>query len=254
MADTTTTTSWPALRVSTIRFATRLMPSASATDEPPYFCTTRPTTDLLGVRRQRAQPSLRMPPAVSPRRPDAMDRRARSSYSRRHARPPGARCRRSGVSDAERDQRDCGPCRDAAVERATVQRLVRPPARPRRCAARAATSWPTCCADLRDEPGRRRAPAAGPQGVADSPLGSGARLTAATAEPADAAALGGTGVRLSRAIAVRTSGQRRGHRSRAPRPSPARTVRAHTDLDSSDGTQVDGDRSPPEVVRPTASK
>ena len=43
MADTTTTTSWPALRVSTMRLATRLMPSASATDEPPYFCTTRPT-------------------------------------------------------------------------------------------------------------------------------------------------------------------------------------------------------------------
>ena len=43
IAETTTTTSWPALRVSTIRWATRLMPSASATDEPPYFCTTRPT-------------------------------------------------------------------------------------------------------------------------------------------------------------------------------------------------------------------
>jgi hypothetical protein len=39
MADTTTTTSLPALRVSTIRSATRLMRSALATDEPPYFCT-----------------------------------------------------------------------------------------------------------------------------------------------------------------------------------------------------------------------
>ena len=37
------TTSWPAFLVSTIRLATRLMPSASATEEPPYFCTTRPT-------------------------------------------------------------------------------------------------------------------------------------------------------------------------------------------------------------------
>ena len=37
MALTTTTTSWPALRVSTMRFATRLSPSASATEEPPYF-------------------------------------------------------------------------------------------------------------------------------------------------------------------------------------------------------------------------
>ena len=72
IAETTTTTSWPALRVSTMRLATRLMPSASATDEPPYFCTTRPTADLLGVRRQRARSSLRMPPAGSPlvRSPD----------------------------------------------------------------------------------------------------------------------------------------------------------------------------------------
>src|ERR1700733_9212221 len=43
MADTTTATSWPALRVLTIRLATRLMPSASATEDPPYFCTTRAT-------------------------------------------------------------------------------------------------------------------------------------------------------------------------------------------------------------------
>src|SRR5215469_3715033 len=43
MADTTTTTRLPALRVATIRWATRLMPSASPTDDPPYFCTTRAT-------------------------------------------------------------------------------------------------------------------------------------------------------------------------------------------------------------------
>ena len=43
IADTTTTTWSPALRVATIRCATRLMPSASATDEPPYFCTTSAT-------------------------------------------------------------------------------------------------------------------------------------------------------------------------------------------------------------------
>ena len=43
IAETTTTTSWPARLASTIRWATRLMPSASATDEPPYFCTTMPT-------------------------------------------------------------------------------------------------------------------------------------------------------------------------------------------------------------------
>jgi len=43
IADTTTTTWSPPLRVATIRCATRLMPSASATDEPPYFCTTSAT-------------------------------------------------------------------------------------------------------------------------------------------------------------------------------------------------------------------
>ena len=43
MAETTTTTAWPALRVATMRWATRLMPSASATEDPPYFCTTRAT-------------------------------------------------------------------------------------------------------------------------------------------------------------------------------------------------------------------
>ena len=43
IADTTTTTRSPALRVATIRCATRLMPSASATEEPPYFCTTSAT-------------------------------------------------------------------------------------------------------------------------------------------------------------------------------------------------------------------
>src|SRR5450759_2285450 len=43
MAETTTQTSWPALRVSTILRATRLMLSASVTDDPPYFWTTRLT-------------------------------------------------------------------------------------------------------------------------------------------------------------------------------------------------------------------
>src|SRR5665647_2294889 len=43
MADTTTQTSWPALRVSTIRRATRLMLSAFVSDDPPYFWTTKLT-------------------------------------------------------------------------------------------------------------------------------------------------------------------------------------------------------------------
>ena len=50
IAETTTTTSWPALRVATMRWATRLMPVASATDEPPYFCTTMPTAAVLDRR------------------------------------------------------------------------------------------------------------------------------------------------------------------------------------------------------------
>src|SRR4051795_9020381 len=43
MAETTTTTSLPERLASTIRCATRLTPSASPTEEPPYFCTTMPT-------------------------------------------------------------------------------------------------------------------------------------------------------------------------------------------------------------------
>ena len=41
MAQTTTTRSWPAARSRAMRRATRLMRSASATDEPPNFWTTR---------------------------------------------------------------------------------------------------------------------------------------------------------------------------------------------------------------------
>ena len=48
IAETTTTTSLPSLCVRTIRSATRLMRSASWTDDPPYFCTTRATADLPG--------------------------------------------------------------------------------------------------------------------------------------------------------------------------------------------------------------
>src|SRR5262245_32379115 len=42
IADTTTTTFLPAALVRAIRFATSLILSASATDEPPYFWTTIP--------------------------------------------------------------------------------------------------------------------------------------------------------------------------------------------------------------------
>gem|GEM_PF-3801922 len=41
IAETTTHTWLPARRVRTIRWATRLIASASLTLEPPYFCTMR---------------------------------------------------------------------------------------------------------------------------------------------------------------------------------------------------------------------
>ena len=43
IAETATTTSWPAFFCSTMRRATRLTAAASASDDPPYFCTTMPT-------------------------------------------------------------------------------------------------------------------------------------------------------------------------------------------------------------------
>ena len=55
IAETTTTTSLPGFLVATMRWATRLMPSASATDEPPYFCTTMPTTLLRCCLRRAAR-------------------------------------------------------------------------------------------------------------------------------------------------------------------------------------------------------
>ncbi len=77
MALTTTQTSWPALRVATMRSATRLMRSASETDEPPYFCTTRP---MVGESR----------------------------------RVPGLGC--GGMADVirSRDERICGPGRESS--------------------------------------------------------------------------------------------------------------------------------------------
>src|SRR5205814_1431921 len=53
MADTITHTSLPALRVATMRSATRLIRSASDTEEPPYFCTTSPTCGSFQSSRRR---------------------------------------------------------------------------------------------------------------------------------------------------------------------------------------------------------
>jgi hypothetical protein len=57
IALTATTTSCPARRVSTMRLATRLMLSASATDEPPYFCTISATIGLPCDERADAAPN-----------------------------------------------------------------------------------------------------------------------------------------------------------------------------------------------------
>src|SRR4029077_11461501 len=56
IAETTTTTSLPSLRVATIRSATRLMRSAVPTDEPPYFWTTRPTAAPASTHVRAALP------------------------------------------------------------------------------------------------------------------------------------------------------------------------------------------------------
>ena len=61
IADTTTTTSLPSLWVRTMRSATFLIRSASCTEEPPYFCTTRATADL-----QTGAPMDRLTPTINP--------------------------------------------------------------------------------------------------------------------------------------------------------------------------------------------
>src|ERR1035438_9591733 len=55
MAETTTQTSLPAFRVSTIRRATRLMLSAFVSDDPPYFWTTK-LTGRSGLRWTAKRP------------------------------------------------------------------------------------------------------------------------------------------------------------------------------------------------------
>ena len=59
MAETTTTRSWPAARSRAIRRATRLMRSASATDEPPNFWTTRGAGIAAFYRPGRHAPAER---------------------------------------------------------------------------------------------------------------------------------------------------------------------------------------------------
>ena len=74
MALTTTQTSLPAFLVSTIRRATRLTLSASATEEPPNFMTTRLTVSPLGTGMGRCQPSERSRRAWSAPHPEMSGR------------------------------------------------------------------------------------------------------------------------------------------------------------------------------------
>ncbi|COW33655.1 Uncharacterised protein [Mycobacterium tuberculosis] len=55
MAETTTTTSLPCFLVATMRSATRRIRSASATEDPPYFCTTSATVSLSGEDWRQVQ-------------------------------------------------------------------------------------------------------------------------------------------------------------------------------------------------------
>ena len=66
IAETTTTTSLPAVFSATMRSATRLMWAAEATEEPPYFCTTR-ATGPQATDAERRPPTPR--PCAPPLRP-----------------------------------------------------------------------------------------------------------------------------------------------------------------------------------------
>ena len=85
MAETTTTTSFPALRVATMRSATRLIRSALSTDEPPYFCTISATVAAhLSDMRVPTTATLGGFPEVS----QQDDHRAVSRPPDRHRPPP----------------------------------------------------------------------------------------------------------------------------------------------------------------------
>ena len=98
IAETTTTRSWPAARSRAIRRATRLMRSASATEEPPNFWTTRGAgrsgigAGILPCANREPRPTLRW---RRPHRP-AEDRpcASTSTAGRPSSRSPAARSTR----------------------------------------------------------------------------------------------------------------------------------------------------------------
>src|SRR6478736_3996106 len=117
IAETTTTTSWPAFLVSTMRSATRRIRSASATEDPPYFCTTSATVRLSELIWQGLEGPIKdkgsvhqvfpSRPAARPRVPDVAwitvtDRRAGAERpgnqaGRAGAERPGNQAGRAGA-------------------------------------------------------------------------------------------------------------------------------------------------------------
>ena len=93
MAETTTTTSWPFFLVSTMRRATRLMHSASATDEPPYFWTISATSARTSCRIRRGLGQVTSLPAAPapPRDVRIVGHPSHSPYGRRCGTHPGQR-------------------------------------------------------------------------------------------------------------------------------------------------------------------
>jgi len=104
IADTTTTTWLPTRFVATMRLATRLMPSASATEEPPYFCTTRAIWTRRSSRLFGGPPSsLAGPPA--PRPIDFPPRQRPLIFRRMSPSPGNSYLRRRGVAVPRRPGR-----------------------------------------------------------------------------------------------------------------------------------------------------
>ena len=193
MAETTTTRSWPAARSRAIRRATRLMRSASATEEPPYFWTTRgagiaghSTARVTALRPcgmvagydDPAVPAPRCPPDVLRSRQSAADRADRrrrtgqlaadAGHGRRQpcGGVPGAGlgagwCGRPAAPGRPRPPpvlRGAGPPVRGARDRCAGHRLVRPDGarrRPRRGAS-------STCRTSRRRPGPGSAPTSPP--------------------------------------------------------------------------------------------
>ena len=102
IADTTTSTSAPDRRVATMWSATALMRVGSATEVPPYFCTTRLTT-TDGTGGPSADPGGSVPPH---RREDSLDCATVSKASRRERQRQNREARRADEERASEAPED----------------------------------------------------------------------------------------------------------------------------------------------------